>query len=87
MKRHEKRLYNQCLRLLQHPDDALDVMQETFISAYQGLGQFNGQSQLIPGCFVSPITSRRSIFAATASIRAWMRWQSQAVMSCIWSAP
>ncbi|WP_105264867.1 RNA polymerase sigma factor [Pseudoalteromonas sp. T1lg76] len=46
VKRHEKRLYNQCLRLLQHPDDALDVMQETFISAYQGLGQFNGQSQL-----------------------------------------
>ncbi|MFY8273622.1 RNA polymerase sigma factor [Pseudoalteromonas sp. SSDWG2] len=46
VKRHEKRLYNQCLRLLRHPDDALDVMQETFISAYQGLARFDGRSQL-----------------------------------------
>ncbi|MEO2267957.1 sigma-70 family RNA polymerase sigma factor [Pseudoalteromonas sp. YIC-656] len=46
VRQHEKRLYNQCIRLLRHPDDALDVMQETFISAYQGLNKFDGRSQL-----------------------------------------
>ena len=46
VQRHEKRLYNQCLRLLRHQDDALDVMQETLLSAYQGLSNFDGRSQL-----------------------------------------
>jgi RNA polymerase sigma-70 factor (ECF subfamily) len=42
--RYQDRLYNTVYRLLDHAEDARDVVQETFLSAYQSLGSFKGDS-------------------------------------------
>lgn len=43
--KYQDRLYHVALRIVGHPDDAADVVQETFISAYQSLGTFKGDSE------------------------------------------
>lgn len=43
--RYQDRLYNAIYRVVDHPDDALDVVQEAFISAYQSLNNFKGDSE------------------------------------------
>jgi RNA polymerase sigma-70 factor (ECF subfamily) len=43
--RHQDRLYNTVLRLLDQPEDARDVVQEAFLHAYQSLHAFKGDSQ------------------------------------------
>jgi RNA polymerase sigma-70 factor (ECF subfamily) len=45
VRRYENRLYNTVLRLVENPDDAQDVVQEAFFSAFQSLGSFNGRSE------------------------------------------
>jgi RNA polymerase sigma-70 factor (ECF subfamily) len=44
VRRHQDRLYNTVFRLLGNAEDAQDVIQESFISAYQSLGSFKGDS-------------------------------------------
>lgn len=44
MQRYQDRLYNTVYRLIDNPDDAQDVVQEAFLSAYQSLGSFKGDS-------------------------------------------
>jgi RNA polymerase sigma-70 factor, ECF subfamily len=41
----QDRLYNAVLRLVGHPDDALDVTQETFAKAYEKILEFRGDAQ------------------------------------------
>jgi RNA polymerase sigma-70 factor (ECF subfamily) len=41
---YQDRLYNTVYRLLDNAEDARDVVQETFLSAYQSLGRFKGDS-------------------------------------------
>lgn len=45
VRRYQDRLYNSVLRLTNHPDDAQDVVQEAFVSAYQALGSFKGDAE------------------------------------------
>ena len=45
MRRYEERLFNTVFRLLGNHEDAQDVVQETFINAYQSLASFKGDSQ------------------------------------------
>ncbi len=44
VRRHQDRLYNTVFRLLGNAEDAQDVIQESFISAYQSLNSFKGDS-------------------------------------------
>lgn len=44
VRRHQARLYNTVYRLVGNPDDALDVVQEAFLHAYQSLDRFKGDS-------------------------------------------
>jgi RNA polymerase sigma-70 factor (ECF subfamily) len=44
VRRHQDRLFNTVFRLLDNAEDAQDVVQEAFISAYQSLGSFKGDS-------------------------------------------
>ena len=43
--RHQDRLYNTVLRLLDQPEDARDVVQEAFLHAYQSLRSFKGDAR------------------------------------------
>jgi RNA polymerase sigma-70 factor (ECF subfamily) len=45
VRRHQDRLYNTVYRLLDNADDALDVVQEAFLNAYQSLEGFKGDAQ------------------------------------------
>lgn len=43
--RHQDRLYNTVLRLLDNAEDARDVVQEAFLHAYQSLHSFKGDAR------------------------------------------
>jgi RNA polymerase sigma-70 factor (ECF subfamily) len=43
--RYQARLYNAALRLVQSPDDAADVVQDAFLSAFQALHTFKGDAE------------------------------------------
>ncbi len=42
--RYQDRLYNTVFRLVENAEDAQDVVQEVFLSCYQSLGSFKGDS-------------------------------------------
>jgi RNA polymerase sigma-70 factor (ECF subfamily) len=44
--RYEKKVYNLALRMLRDPDDAREVLQETFLKVYDNLEKFRGDAQL-----------------------------------------
>jgi len=44
MKRTQTNIYNLGLRLLGNKEDAADIMQETYINAYENLNKFEGKS-------------------------------------------
>lgn len=46
VRRHQDRLYNAVYRFLDNADDAQDVVQETFVSAWQALAHFKGDAKL-----------------------------------------
>jgi RNA polymerase sigma-70 factor (ECF subfamily) len=43
--RYYARLYNAVYRLVDHPDDAADVVQDAFLNAYQSLHTFKGEAE------------------------------------------
>ncbi len=45
VERHEDRLYRLAVRLLRNDNDAREVLQEAFLSAWQNLGAFAGRAQ------------------------------------------
>lgn len=45
VERYRSRVYGLALRMLNSEDDAAEVLQETFISAYRNLSNFRGESQ------------------------------------------
>ncbi len=44
VERYEQRVYNLARKMMRDPQDAEDVLQETFISVYRNLGNFHGDS-------------------------------------------
>ncbi len=46
MERHSSTVYNLALRMMGSPQEAEEVLQETFISAFRSLDRFEGRSQL-----------------------------------------
>src|SRR5205823_11131512 len=44
VRRYQDRLFNAVYRLLDNTEDAQDVVQEAFVSAFQSLGSFKGDS-------------------------------------------
>lgn len=43
---YQDRLYNVCLRMVSHPDDAAEVCQDVLLKVVQGIGRFRGESGL-----------------------------------------
>jgi RNA polymerase sigma-70 factor, ECF subfamily len=46
VERHSGTVYNLALRMMNSPQEAEEVLQETFVSAFRALGRFEGRSQL-----------------------------------------
>ena len=44
VERYEQRVYNLARKMMRDPQDAEDVLQETFLSVYRNLGNFHGDS-------------------------------------------
>lgn len=49
--RYQDRLYVTLLRMVNHPEDAADLVQETFVRAMQGVARFEGKSTLYTWLF------------------------------------
>ncbi|MCL2649266.1 MAG: sigma-70 family RNA polymerase sigma factor [Phycisphaerales bacterium] len=49
--RYQDRLYAMVLRLVGHPEDAADLVQETFVRAMQNVARFEGKSSLYTWLF------------------------------------
>ncbi|TKB43186.1 RNA polymerase sigma factor [Thalassotalea mangrovi] len=45
VRRYEKGIYNYALRMVGHPDDAMDLMQEIFIAVFRNLSSFRGDAK------------------------------------------
>jgi RNA polymerase sigma-70 factor (ECF subfamily) len=48
MRRHHQRLYRIAVGYLRNPDDALEVVQETFVKAYRGSSRWDGAAEVAP---------------------------------------
>jgi RNA polymerase sigma factor (sigma-70 family) len=57
--RHEKQVYNYCLRMTGNRHDAMDLMQEVFVSIYRHLPSFRGQARFTT--WMLRITANKSI--------------------------
>jgi RNA polymerase sigma-70 factor (ECF subfamily) len=51
VQRYQDRLYVTVLRMVNHPEDAADLVQETFVKAMQNLARFEGKSSLYTWLF------------------------------------
>jgi RNA polymerase sigma-70 factor (ECF subfamily) len=45
VRRYQDRLFNSVVRVVDNPDDAQDVVQDAFVSAYQSLASFKGDAE------------------------------------------
>jgi len=61
VRRYQDRLFNTVYRLLDHADDAQDVVQEAFLSAYQSLEDFKGDAQFFTWLYRIAINSAISL--------------------------
>src|SRR6185436_4597029 len=59
VERHHRRLYRIALAYLRNPDDALDVVQETFVKAFQNAGRWDPRSEV--GAWLTRIAVNQSI--------------------------
>ena len=60
MERHYRRLYRIALAYLRQPDDALDVVQEAFVKAYQSAARWDGSAEAGPWLVAHHGEPRRS---------------------------
>jgi RNA polymerase sigma-70 factor, ECF subfamily len=51
VQRYQDRLYATVLRMVHHPEDAADLVQETFVRAMQAVSKFEGKSSLYTWLF------------------------------------
>ena len=77
---HQQPIYNLLLRVLGDPEDAADVMQETFLRAYRGARAFRGD------CDIRTWLYRIAVNRA-ANHRRWWRVRRRAVTISLDAAP
>lgn len=62
VRRYQDRLFNAVLRVVDHAEDAADVVQDAFLNAYQSLNSFKGDSEFFTWLY-------RIAFNAAISLR------------------
>ncbi len=73
MRRYNNRLFRVARGLLNDQDEAMDVVQESWIAAYQSLGTFNGPNGF--GSWVSRITHNNALMRIRKQVR--IEYQSE----------
>lgn len=48
MRRHHQRLFRIAIGYVRNPEDALEVVQETFVKAYRGAARWDGAAEVVP---------------------------------------
>jgi len=64
VERHSGTVYNLALRLMNDPQEAEDVLQETFISAFRALDRFQGRSRLSTWLYRIAVNTARNTIAS-----------------------
>jgi RNA polymerase sigma factor (sigma-70 family) len=72
MHAHGQAVYRYCRAMLRDADRANDVLQKTFVQAYQGLARFEGRSSLRTWLFA--IARHRCL----DEVKVWRRWARRA---------
>jgi RNA polymerase sigma-70 factor, ECF subfamily len=73
VRHYQDRLYNLAYRMVDNTEDAQDIVQDAFLSAYQSLGKFKGRSQFFTWLYriavntaISHKRKRRAVLASRA---------------------
>jgi RNA polymerase sigma-70 factor (ECF subfamily) len=66
--RYQERLYHTAYRLLGNADDAMDVVQEAFLNAYQSLRQFKGDARFFTWLYRIAVNSAISLRRRSARV-------------------
>ncbi len=67
LERHEGRLYRLASRMMKDEDDAREVLQEAFVSAWKGLKTFEGKSQF--GSWIYRVVANAALMALRSKRR------------------
>lgn len=59
VQRYERKVYNHALRMTGNPEDAMDLMQDTFLAAYRNLPNYRGEGAF--GGWMLRIAGNRSL--------------------------
>ena len=62
--RYESKVYSLALKMLRNPEDAEDVLQDTFLRAYRGIKSFKGNSTF--STWVYRITANSALLISAA---------------------
>jgi len=73
VRRHQKAIFNLVYRMLGDYDEAAEVSQETFLSAYRSIGQFRGDANFSTWLY------RIAINHASTRRRSLAKWQQRTV--------
>jgi RNA polymerase sigma-70 factor (ECF subfamily) len=66
--RYQERLYHTAYRLLGNADDAMDVVQESFLNAYQSLRQFKGDARFFTWLYRIAVNAAISLRRRSARV-------------------
>ncbi|WP_428562929.1 MAG: RNA polymerase sigma factor [Solidesulfovibrio sp. DCME] len=69
VRRYQTPIHALMLRLCRHPEDARDLTQEAFVTAYAKLDRFRRGARFFRGCTPSPSTSAGTTCAGAATAR------------------
>lgn len=76
-KRHERKVYNLALKMLQDPDLAYDIVQEVFLKILKHLPYFKGQSSFSTWLYSITMNASRDALKKTK------RWQTSSLDECL----
>ena len=60
VRRHQKKMLNMAFRMIGEYDEACDVVQEAFLSAYRGIGKFRGKARFSTWLYGIVVNQARS---------------------------
>jgi RNA polymerase sigma-70 factor (ECF subfamily) len=75
VRRYEKKIYGHTIRMLGSPEDAEDVLQETFLNAFRALGSFRGDSSF--STWIYRIATNNALMKIRKAGRAYTEFEEE----------